>query len=257
MSHVRPCTQVLRDSKPPLPPPQLTASHGNTGIRLLAAAPCGFSGNTRERWLSNQSELKNATARAERAERLVELQKKSPSCWATPRPRRRPGDDGARVFAPLLRLSTSDVADVLQVVRARVLRHLMRQGVVELGPDVTWDEAGLAGRDPALAQLAAAAVSGLPPAGPELRRRPQVPLRGRSGVLIAAPLSVSEMGFSLDAATHTGAHDDRSREALVTYILRPPLADELTRLCATAPPPRQHTVRYAGVLAAAAKWRAH
>src|SRR5262249_8038596 len=97
----------------------------------------------------------------------------------------------------------------------------------------------------------------------------------------------TELGFSLHAATHAGAHDPRGREALVKYILRPPLADEhlrllpddlvriqlkppfrdgtwavdldplslLSRLAAAVPPPRQHTVRYAGVLAAAAKWR--
>src|SRR5262249_57346846 len=97
----------------------------------------------------------------------------------------------------------------------------------------------------------------------------------------------TELGFSLHAATHAGAHDPRGREALVKYILRPPIADEhvrllpddlvriqlkrpfrdgtwaidldplslLSRLAAAVPPPRQHTVRYAGVLAAAAKWR--
>jgi hypothetical protein len=126
------------------------------------------------------------------------------------------------------------------------------------------------------------------PAGPELRRRPQIPLRGRPGVVITSPLSVAELGFSLHAATHADAHDLRGREALVKYILRPPIADEhlgllpddlvriqlkrpfrdgtyavdldplslLSRLAAAVPPPRQHTVRYAGVLAAAATWRA-
>lgn len=34
------------------------------------------------------------------------------------------------------------------------------------------------------------------PAGPELRRRPQIPLRGRPGVGITSPLSVTEMGLS-------------------------------------------------------------
>jgi hypothetical protein len=101
-------------------------------------------------------------------------------------------------------------------------------------------------------------------------------------------LSVNEMGFSLHAATHAGAHERLRREALVKYILRPPIADEhlrllpddlvriqlkrpfrdgtyavdldplslLSRLAAAVPPEQKHTIRYAGVLAAAATWRA-
>jgi hypothetical protein len=41
---------------------------------------------------------------------------------------------------------------------------------------------------------------------------------------IDAPLSVREAGFRLHAATHAGAFDERGREALLKYILRPPLA---------------------------------
>src|SRR5450432_1388616 len=91
-------------------------------------------------------------------------------------------------------------------------------------------------RDPALAQLAAAAVSGLAPAGPELRRRPvEVAFDGRPGVVVSAPLSVREAGFSLHAATRAGAADEQGREALLKYdpwksptgdILRPPLSTE-------------------------------
>lgn len=51
-------------------------------------------------------------------------------------------------------------------------------------------------QNPALAQLAAAAVSGLAPAGPELR---ELAFAGRPGVVIDAPLSVREAGFSLHA----------------------------------------------------------
>jgi hypothetical protein len=81
--------------------------------------------------------------------------------------------------------------------------------------------------------------------------------------------------------------DERGREALLRYVLRPPIAQErvvqgpdglvrvalkkrfsdgtfavdldplslLTRLCASVPPPRFHTVRYVGVLASASKLR--
>ena len=91
----------------------------------------------------------------------------------------------------------------------------------------------------------------------------------------------------MDAATRAGALDPGGREALLRYVLRPPIAEEgleqrpdglvritlkkaytdgtvavdmdpLSRLCRLAtsvPPPRFHTVRYAGVLAAASPWR--
>jgi hypothetical protein len=84
------------------------------------------------------------------------------------------GPDGAPDFRALPRLSTTDVADALQVARARILRYLERRGVITLDPDADSDVLSvseeLAERDPALSQLAAAAVSGLVPAGPELRR---------------------------------------------------------------------------------------
>jgi hypothetical protein len=197
---------------------------------------------------------------------------------------------GTPVFRVLPRISTTDVADALQVARARILAHLERRGVIRIDrdADLLHVDDDLAERDPALAQLAAAAVSGLAPAGPELRRRPvELAFEGRSGVTITASLSVRELGFSLHAATRAGAEDDQGREALLKYILRPPIASErllpgpdglvritlkkpfsdgtvaidmdplslLCRLAATVPAPRFHTVRYAGVLASASKWR--
>lgn len=91
----------------------------------------------------------------------------------------------------------------------------------------------------------------------------------------------------MHAATRAGAADEQGRQALLKYILRPPLASErllpgpdglvrialkkpfsdgtgavdldplslLCRLVALVPAPRFHTVRYFGVLAPAAKWR--
>ena len=98
---------------------------------------------------------------------------------------------------------------------------------------------------------------------------------------------MTELGFSLHAATCADAEDERGRAALVRYVLRPPLANErlrllpddlvrielkrpfrdgtyaidldplslLGRLAAAVPPPRFHTVRYAGVLGPASPWR--
>ncbi len=101
------------------------------------------------------------------------------------------------------------------------------------------------------------------------------------------PLCASLDGFSLHAATRVGGHDEQGREALLRYVLRPPLAQDrvvpgpdglvrivlkrafgdgtvaidldplslLSRLAAAVPPPRYHTVKYGGVLASASKIR--
>jgi hypothetical protein len=144
--------------------------------------------------------------------------------------------DSAPEFRPLPRLSTTDVADALQVARARILRYLEQRRVITLDSDADSDMLAvseeLAERDPALSQLAAAAVCGLAPAGPELRRKPrEICFSGRPGVVIDSPLSVREAGFSRHAATRAGPADDQGREALLKYIL-PPAAGH------RAPPPR-------------------
>jgi hypothetical protein len=91
----------------------------------------------------------------------------------------------------------------------------------------------------------------------------------------------------LHAATRAGAFHPGGREVLLRYVLRPPIAQErleprpdglvritlkkaytdgtvavdmdplslLCRLATSVPAPRLHTVRYAGVLAAASPWR--
>ncbi|XYI00715.1 transposase [Sorangium sp. So ce1128] len=127
-----------------------------------------------------------------------------------------------------------------------------------------------------------------PPAGPQW-------LRGLSPLSPSAlaydkPLCASPDGFTLHAATRAGAHHAAAREALLRYVLRPPIAQErvelqqdglvrlsrrrafadgtvaasmdplslLCRLATSVPPPRFHTVKYAGVLASASRprWRA-
>ena len=98
---------------------------------------------------------------------------------------------------------------------------------------------------------------------------------------------VSLDGFTLHAATRAGAQDAAGREALLRYVLRPPLAQErvqpgpdglvrivlkkayadgtfavdmdplslLCRLATSVPPPRYHTIHYTGVLGPASQWR--
>ncbi|WP_437760942.1 transposase [Sorangium sp. So ce1389] len=104
------------------------------------------------------------------------------------------------------------------------------------------------------------------------------------------PLCAALDGFTSHAATRAGAHHAAAREALLRYVLRPPIAKErvepqqdglvrlsrrrafadgtfavdmdplslVCRLAASVPPPRFHTVKYAGVLASASRprWRA-
>ncbi|HEY3593840.1 MAG TPA: transposase [Polyangiaceae bacterium] len=109
-----------------------------------------------------------------------------------------------------------------------------------------------------------------------------------SGLSYDKPLCASLDGFTLHAATRAGALDAAGREALLRYVLRPPIAQErvvpqksglvaitlkrayadgtvavemdplslLCRLAMMVPPPKHHTVKYAGVLAAASKLRA-
>ena len=102
------------------------------------------------------------------------------------------------------------------------------------------------------------------------------------------PLCASLDGFTLHAATRAGALDPQGREKLLCYVLRPPIANKrierrpdglvrialkrafadgtvavemdplslLCRLATSVPPPRFHTVKYAGVLAPASNVRA-
>jgi len=190
----------------------------------------------------------------------------------------------ATTTAALAHLSTRDVAEVLSMTRDRMTKYLRRRGLLlEDGEDAAAEEAN---DSDGLATLAASAVSGTtPPAGPEWRRGRLPPAHGP--IVFERPLCVALDGFTLHAATRAGGFDDEGREALLKYILRPAVAQErvrrgpeglvrialkkafsdgtvavdldplslLSRLAASVPPPRLHTVRYAGVLASASKLR--
>jgi hypothetical protein len=195
-------------------------------------------------------------------------------------------ESGDLVFHRLPSLDNSEVLDLLQTVRARVLALLERRGVIESRLEPRLIDDGFAEREPAVAALASAAVTGHPPAGPEHRERPALALRPSTERSVSG-LCARDGGFSLHAATTAPADDARARESLCKYILRPPLAEErleqldnglvrirlkrqfsdgtvaidldplslLCRLAAAVPPPRLHVVRYAGVLSAAHLWR--
>ena len=157
-------------------------------------------------------------------------------------------------------------------------------GAASSGPLRTRREADGEG-DPE-GNLAASAVYGqAPPAGPQWVSR-LAPLEPQA-LAYDKPLCASLDGFTLHAATRAGALDPAGREALLRYVLRPPVAQErveqrpdglvritlkkaytdgtiavdmdplslLCRLATSVPPPRFHTVKYAGVLAPASPWR--
>jgi hypothetical protein len=158
---------------------------------------------------------------------------------------------------------------------------------VRVSPEALEVDDVLSARDTVLAQLAAAAVAGLPPAGPAERKREPVLFAAGGEPEILGELVVQDCGFNVHAKTHAGAIDDEARARLLRYVLRPPLSQErlailpdhrvrltlkrrwsdgtyalemdalalLARLASAVPPPRQHQTRYVGVLAAAAHWR--
>jgi len=187
-------------------------------------------------------------------------------------------------FHPRGRLSTAEVAVVLEDAALRMTRYLRRRGLLDDARDAEDTESD--SEASGLTALAATAASGMtPPGGPAFRRGALT--SPGSAQDFDRHLAVGRGGFTLHAATRAGAADERGRETLLKYVLRPPIAQEritrgpdglvrialkkafsdgtiavdldplslLTRLCAAAPPPRRHTVRYAGVLASASKLR--
>ena len=185
---------------------------------------------------------------------------------------------GELAFEGLGHLKTGEVGDVLKRVVRRMERHL-RRALDEDGDDRSGDG------DPE-GNLAASAVPGqAPPAGPQWVSG-LLPLEPHA-LAYDKPLCATLDGFTLHAATRAGVLDPSGREALLRYVLRPPIAqgrveqredglvritlkkayadgtvavdmDPLSLLCRLAtsvPPPRFHTVHYAGVLAPASQWR--
>jgi hypothetical protein len=187
-------------------------------------------------------------------------------------------DGGELAWRELGHLQTREVGEVLEQAVRRMARYLERRGALEADDGGAGDASG--------GQLEASAVSGqVPPAGPQWLRGLRA-LEPR-GLAYDKPLCASLDGFTLHAATRAGALDTAGREALLCYVLRPPVAQErvvpqkdgliaitlkrayadgtvavemdplslLCRLAMSVPPPRCHTVKYAGVLASASPLR--
>ena len=103
---------------------------------------------------------------------------------------------------------------MVQITKVRVLKALERRGVVRVSPEALEVDDALANRDPVLAvlaQLAAAAVAGLPPAGPAERKREPLALVTGGALEIVGDLVVQDCGFNLHAKTCAGAVDNEAR----------------------------------------------
>ena len=102
---------------------------------------------------------------------------------------------GELVFEAPSRVSTSEVAEVLQRTRDKMFAYLRRRGMLALGDEDDANE---------MAPLAASAVAGTtPPAGSEWRRG-KLPLTHQA-MMAGRPLSVALDGFRLHAATRARA----------------------------------------------------
>jgi len=121
------------------------------------------------------------------------------------------------------------VAEVLATIRSRLLHRLATRDVVDTTQDFALLPSDLAERDPGLAQLTSAAVTGVVPAGPERRQRAPVRVV-HAAAAITGPLCAVDSGFSLHAATVVARDNPRGKQALLRYVLRPPLAQQRLQL---------------------------
>jgi len=198
-------------------------------------------------------------------------------------------DDDNPQFQPLLAPEDEEIAQLTASLAERIPALLQRRG---LGPEAEPEESDSLRRDePWLAGLYAASIQGRVAFGPNAGQR--VTRTGdqidpESVEALASPRCASVSGFSLHANVAVAARDRPRLERLVRYCARPPLAIErlepladgrllyrfkrpwrngtthmvlaplelLEKLAALVPRPKTHLVRYHGILAPAAPWRA-
>jgi hypothetical protein len=130
-------------------------------------------------------------------------------------------DGGDLAWEGLGHLRTCEVGEVLERLVWRMERHLRRSGQLRTFEDES--EEGEEG-DPEGNPAASAVFGQAPPAGPQWVSR-LAPLEPQA-LAYDKPLCASLDGFTLHAATRAGALDPSGREALLRYVLRPPVAQE-------------------------------
>jgi putative transposase/transposase-like zinc-binding protein len=188
---------------------------------------------------------------------------------------------GAALFHPVPAPTDEDVAAVVERVYRKIARIL----------DARCDDDGapLASAEPGLATLAGASVAGVAATGP--RRGARTLRLGSANAFeatVAGRRCAAVEGFSLHADVRVAANDRDGLEHLARYLARPPVAtDRLTlladgrvalrfkrpfadgteavvftpfelieRLLPLIPRPGKHTIRFHGILAPAAGYRA-
>ena len=198
-------------------------------------------------------------------------------------------DDDRPQFQVLPAPDDAEIVRLTASLAERIPKLLQRHG---LEPDSDPEESDPLSRDqPWLAGLYAASVAGRVAFGPNAGRRVTRTgdqIDSESMDALASPRCASVSGFSLHANTAVPAGDRQRLERLARYCARPPIAMErlepladgrllyrfkrpwrdgtthvilaplemLEKLAALVPAPKAHLVRYSGILAPAAKWRA-
>ena len=141
-------------------------------------------------------------------------------------------DGVVREFVAIPAPSTEQVAEVVKTIRQRVLRLLVRRGIVdEQGRLATEDDEG--DEESVLPLLAAASVQGVSAVGPEAGRRLTRPGRSRAEPYAEAelgPRCVAIGGFSLHANVAVHGRDRKGLEHMCRYMARPPVARERLKL---------------------------
>ena len=185
------------------------------------------------------------------------------------------GEDGPE-FVPAPPLIDEDVQQIVETTAHRVVRLLLRRGLLEEGQADPLME-----QEPLLATITAASIQGQVATGERAGQRVRRRLLDPSEGIRTGPLCFASRGFSLHAATRVAAADRDRLERLCRYVNRPPLAagrlqivdaetvafdlksvwsdgtyrielspqELLEKLAALVPPPRLNLVRYHGVLA--------
>jgi hypothetical protein len=135
-----------------------------------------------------------------------------------------PGDDQALSFIETPKPTDADIKQLTENVAQRVIRLLLRRGVLD---DSVVDP--LQEEEPVLSTLLQASVRGVNAVGERAGQRIRRVLGGPAAGHRTGDLCYASRGFTLHAARSIRRGKKDQREALLRYILRPPLANNRLR----------------------------